>query len=77
MPKSHYLYQRITLDPEVCFGAPCIRGLRIPVSSVLSYLAAGMSQEDLLREWPELELEDIKEALSYAAWAMTERRLAV
>jgi uncharacterized protein (DUF433 family) len=69
----HYKFDRITIDPEKCFGKPCIRGLRIPVTSVLSYLASGMTTEGILAEWPELETEDIRQALGYAAWAMDER----
>jgi uncharacterized protein (DUF433 family) len=69
----HYNFHRITIDPEKCFGKPCIRGLRIPVTSVLSYLASGMTTEEVLTEWPELEAEDIRQALGYAAWAMDER----
>jgi uncharacterized protein (DUF433 family) len=73
MEIRHYKFQRITLDPNKCFGKPCIRGLRIPVASVLSYLSSGMSIDEILAEWPELEREDIYEALGYAAWAMEER----
>ncbi len=73
MEIHHYKFDRITLDPEKCFGKACIRGLRMPVASILSYLSSGMSVEDILREWPELEREDIHQALGYAAWAMEER----
>jgi len=66
MERRHPVFDRITIDPEKCFGKPCIRGLRIPVSSILSYLSAGMTIEDILREWPELEYEDISQALGYA-----------
>jgi uncharacterized protein (DUF433 family) len=69
----HYRFDRITLDPEKCFGKPCLRGLRIPVASILGALSSGLSAEDVLREWPELEREDIQQALGYAAWAMEER----
>lgn len=75
MEWHHYKYERITIDPNKCFGKPCIRGLRMPVASLLSYLASGMTVEEVLEEWPELELEDIHQALGYAAWAMTERIL--
>ena len=61
------------LDPEKCFGKPCLRGLRMPVASILSYLSSGMTIEEILNEWPELEREDIYEALGYAAWTMEER----
>jgi uncharacterized protein (DUF433 family) len=73
MEIRHYKFQRITLDSEKCFGKPCIRGLRMPVASVLSYLSSGMTIEEILSEWPELEREDIYEALGYAAWTMEER----
>jgi len=73
MEIRHYRFPRITLNPEMCFGKPCIRGMRMPVASILSYLSSGLSVEDVLTEWPELEREDILEALGYAAWAMEER----
>jgi uncharacterized protein (DUF433 family) len=59
---------RITVDPRVCGGAPCVRGLRIPVATVLRHLAGGMSAEEIVRELPELELADIGDCLRYAAW---------
>lgn len=73
MEIRHYKFDRITLDPDKCFGKPCIRGLRIPVTSILSYLSSGMTIDLLLEEWPELEKEDIYHALGYAAWTMDER----
>ena len=73
MEIRHYLFPRITLNPEKCFGKPCIRGLRLPVASILSFLSSGMTLEELLKEWPELEREDILQALGYAALAMEER----
>jgi uncharacterized protein (DUF433 family) len=73
MEIRHYKFSRITLDPDKCFGKPCIRGLRMPVASILSYLSSGMTVEEILKEWPELEREDIYQALGYAAWAMEER----
>lgn len=73
MEIRHYKFSRITIDPEKCFGKPCIRGLRMPVASVLSYLSSGMTLEDILKEWPELEKDDIYQALGYAAEAMQER----
>jgi uncharacterized protein (DUF433 family) len=68
----HYKFNRITLDPDKCFGKPWVRGLRIPVATILSCLGSGMSVEDVLGEWPELEREDIYQALSYAALGMKE-----
>jgi uncharacterized protein (DUF433 family) len=73
----HYRFNRITLDPDKCFGKPCIRGLRMPVASILGYLASGMSVDDILRDWPELEREDIQQALAYASWAMEERVISL
>jgi uncharacterized protein (DUF433 family) len=68
---------RITVDPQVCGGQPCVRGLRIPVSLVLKYLAAGKTPADVVDEFPELELEDIGECLRYAAWLASGRALAI
>lgn len=73
MTMTHSVFDRITLDPERCFGRPCIRGLRMPVASILAHLAAGMTTSDMLREWPEMEEADIHQALDYAAWALDER----
>ena len=73
MEIRHYKFTRITMDPDKCFGKPCIRGLRMPVASILRHLSSGMTVDDVLREWPELQREDIYEALGYAAWAMEER----
>ncbi len=77
MEIRHYKFNRITLDPDKCFGKPCIRGLRMPIASILNYLSSGMTADEILREWPELEEEDIYQALGYAAWAMEERSVPV
>jgi len=61
------------MDPEKCFGKPCVRGLRMPVASILAYLSGGMSIDEMLRQWPELEREDIYQALGFAAALMEER----
>ena len=68
----HYKYPRITVDAGKCFGKPSIRGLRMPVSSILGYLGSGMTIDEILREWPELEAEDIYEALGFAALCQEE-----
>lgn len=68
---------RITVDPSVCSGQPCIRGLRIPVSLVLKHLASGRSMDEIVDEFPELEVEDIREALRYAAWLTSGRTIDV
>jgi uncharacterized protein (DUF433 family) len=61
------LFNRITIDPAVCTGKPCIRGLRFPVARLLSLLAAGETRERILADYPYLEPQDIDEALRYAA----------
>jgi uncharacterized protein (DUF433 family) len=58
---------RITFDPEICHGKPCIRGLRYPVQNVLEWLASGMSVEEILADYEDLEREDILAVLAYAA----------
>ena len=58
---------RITLDPEICHGKPCIRGLRYPVQNVLEWLASGMSVEEIIADYEDLEREDILAVLAYAA----------
>jgi uncharacterized protein (DUF433 family) len=58
---------RITIDPSICHGKPCIRGLRYPVENVLQWLASGMNIDDILRDYPDLEREDILAVLAYAA----------
>ena len=63
---------RITLDPEVMGGKPCIRGLRVTVGTIVGLMASGHSSEDILMAYPYLESEDLQEALSYAAWRVEE-----
>lgn len=58
---------RITVDPNVCGGRPCIRGLRVRVKDVIELLASGISQEEILEDYPYLEAEDIQAALAFAA----------
>lgn len=64
---------RITIDPEICLGQPTIRGMRITVSIVLNQVAVGMSVKEVLEAYPELEEEDINQALRYAAWLSSDR----
>ena len=66
---------RITLDPAVMGGKPCIRGLRVTVETIVGLVAAGHSTEDILHFYPYLEAEDITEALEYAAWRAEEMEL--
>jgi uncharacterized protein (DUF433 family) len=61
-------FPRITMNPAVATGKPCIRGLRFPVSRLLGLLAAGESRESILKAYPYLEPEDVNEALRYAAF---------
>ena len=64
---------RITHDPAVMGGKPCIRGLRLTVGTILGLLAAGQTRERILQAYPYLENEDIDAALAYAAWRLEER----
>ncbi len=64
---------RITLDPAVMGGKPCLRGLRVTVGTVLGLMASGVSRERILSAYPYLEAEDLDAALSYAAWRLEER----
>ena len=66
-------FDRITFTPGLMGGRACIRGMRITVSMIVGEIAAGMSFEQLLDDFPELEREDIQQALSYAAWRVSER----
>lgn len=68
-------FRRITIDPNQMGGMPCIRGLRIPVATVVGMVAEGMSEAEILQAYPDLSVEDIREALSYAAEAVREREL--
>jgi uncharacterized protein (DUF433 family) len=66
---------RITLDPKVMGGKPCIRGLRVTVGTVVGLIASGHSNDDILKLYPYLEPDDLQEALSYAAWRSEEVEL--
>jgi uncharacterized protein (DUF433 family) len=68
-------FPRITVEPEKMGGMPCIRGLRIPVATIVGMIADGMSRKEILKAYPDLEEEDIKQALKYAAEAVREREL--
>ena len=68
-------FTRITIDPDLMGGVPTIRGLRIPVATVVAMVADGMSAEQIVAELPDLELADIPEALQYAAETLRERHL--
>jgi len=68
-------FERITVDPDKMAGQPCIRGLRIPVATVVTMVADGMTVDEIVDELPELEPADVAEALRYAAAAVREREL--
>jgi uncharacterized protein (DUF433 family) len=70
-------FERITVNPEQMGGVPCVRGLRIPVATIVGMVAEGMSEAEILRAYPDLKKEDIREALRYAAEAVKERELPV
>jgi uncharacterized protein (DUF433 family) len=67
------LLRRITIDPNVCFGKPCIRGTRIWVSLIIDNLAEGVGEDEILAAYPQLKTEDIRAALAYAAEMTRER----
>ncbi len=68
-------FERITTDADVLGGVPCIRGLRVPVATVVGMVADGMAVEEIVGDFPYLEPEDVREALRYAAEAVREREL--
>jgi uncharacterized protein (DUF433 family) len=70
-------FERITVNPEICTGKPCIRGLRFPVSRVLGLLAAGETKDSILKAYPYLEPEDIDETLQYAASLAEEETIEI
>lgn len=69
------IFTRITINAEQMGGMPCIRGLRMPVATVVGLIAGGLTPEEIVREHPELEVDDVREALRYAAEALRERQL--
>ncbi len=68
-------FTRITVDPNQMGGTPCIRGLRVPVTTIVGMLADGMSRRDIVAAYPDLTIEDIDDSLRYAAQAVRERSL--
>lgn len=66
------MFERITFDPKIMGGRACIRGMRIPVSVIVSQVAHGATSEEILRGYPDLEPQDIQQALEYAAWLTRE-----
>lgn len=71
------LLERISIDPQVCFGKPCIRGTRIWVSLLLDFLADGSTIEEILEEYPQLTVEDVRAAIAYGAEMSRERYVMV
>jgi len=69
------LHDRITIDPAICHGKPCIRGLRYPVETILELLSSGMSIDEVLRDYEDLEREDILAALAFAACLAQVKRI--
>ena len=67
------LFNRITVNPGVMTGLPCIRGLRIPVSTIHGLMAAVSAMEELLAEYPDLEQDDLRACMAYGAWRLRER----
>lgn len=65
--------ERITINPDVCLGQPTIRGMRITVSVILKMLAGGASVQQVLDAYPELEYDDVKQAMQYAAWVVSDQ----
>ena len=68
---------RITLDPQVMGGKPCIRGMRVTVGAIVGLIASGKSIQDVLAAYPYLEKEDVLEALAYAAWRAEEKEISL
>ena len=68
-------FERITVNPRQMGGVPCVRGLRIPVATVVGMAGDGMSEEEILKAYPDLTREDIRESLRYAAEAVREREI--
>ena len=71
------LLSRITVDPQICFGKPCIRGHRIWVALVLDFLASGMKSEEILKEYPDIEEADILACIAYGAEMSRERYIDI
>mgnify|MGYP001558290352 CR=1 FL=1 len=71
------IFKRITIDPNILNGKPCIRGMRFPVHQILDLTAAGKSFEDILNDYPYLESDDVKEALEYGSWLAKEESFSI
>ena len=71
------IFERITIDPKVFGGKPCIRGMRFPVSKIVELIAADVSTQEILDDYPYLEKKDIRQALKYAAWTLQEETVEI
>ena len=69
------LLKRITVDPAVMTGLPCVRGLRIPATTILGLLSVGATEKEILADYPDLVPDDLKACLAYAAWLTREREI--
>ncbi|MBI3740301.1 MAG: DUF433 domain-containing protein [Chloroflexi bacterium] len=69
---THPQFDRITFDPNIMAGKACIRGIRITVALILNLVAGGMTPEQIIEDYPPLEIEDIQQALQYASWLADE-----
>jgi len=69
--------KRVTFDPQIMAGQACIRGMRIPVSLIVNLVAHGKQVTEILEEYPDLEAEDVQQALEYAAWLTREQVFVV
>ncbi|MGE0190472.1 MAG: DUF433 domain-containing protein [Planctomycetota bacterium] len=69
-------FDRVTFDSDILGGRACIRGMRIPVSLIVSQIAHGATVDEVLKDYPDLEREDVEQALQYAAWVASEQILA-
>jgi len=72
MIETHNMFERITFDPRILGGRACIRGMRIPVAVIVGQIAHHATWDEVLADYPDLEREDIEEALAYAAWLTQE-----
>lgn len=70
-------FERITVNPDQMGGVPCVRGLRVPVATVLRMLAGGMTEREILADYPDLEVDDIRECLRFAAVTAMEREIPI
>jgi len=77
MKTKEELLKRISINPDICHGKPCIRGTRIMVSVILDNLTAGLSREEILRSYPTLQPEDIDATLAYASEVVRERIIPI